>query len=95
MRSYELVIILSSKLDSKKQDKITDKLKKTISDLKGKLLLSEVWGLKNLAYPISKQDQGIYFYYKLTLEADKLLTLEKTIKLEENILRFLLIKLET
>lgn len=94
MRDYELVIILSSKLDKKKQEQIIAKLKKTLTSLKGKITKEEKWGQKNFAFPIKKQLQGSFHIFNFFLNEEKLIDFKKKILIEEGILRYLLIRLE-
>lgn len=49
---------------------------------------------KRLAYPIDKNKNGYYILNNLGLEADKIIELDKKIKLIKNVLRHLIIKAE-
>lgn len=87
---YELVFIL-------KEDKeeILTKIKNLIFNFKGNILEEEKWGKKELAYRIKKQDSGYYFLWKITLPKKETLSLKKKLNLEENILRYLLLKVKS
>ena len=49
---------------------------------------------KRLAYPIDKNKNGYYLLNNIGLEADKIIELDKKIKLIKNVLRYLIIKAE-
>lgn len=92
MRNYELVIILSSRLEEEKQKKLIDQVKKSIIDLKGKVTKADNWGKRAFSYPIKKQTQGIYVQLNFSLDEGKVRDLEKKIKAQEDFLRYLLIR---
>lgn len=94
MRDYELVIIFSSQLEEDKQKKSIDKIKKSITGFKGKIKKTDNWGKKDFSYPIKKQTQGTYTQFKFSLDEGKIIDLEKKVKANENILRYLLIREE-
>jgi len=92
MRKYELVIILKPDLNKSEQEKIIKKMSKIITDLKGKVNKKDIWGKKNMAYPIKKQKQGTYVKLNISLPEDKIGDWREKIQLEDNIIRHLLIK---
>ncbi len=94
MRDYELTLLVDPGLEEKKQKVIIDGIKKLIEKAKGKIKKEEVWGKKKLSYPIKKKKEGFYYFYLLSLPVASLPEIEKKLKLEEGILRFLTIKKE-
>lgn len=91
-RSYELVIVVSSKVKAEKRGGVLDKLSKFIIDLGGKTVKTEELGLKDLAYPIRHELSGWYALLNLSLPAEAVKKLDDMIKREEKIIRYLLIK---
>lgn len=89
MRKYELTLVLKPKLTKESQKKLLEKIKKTLG--KGKILSTELWGKKELAYPIKKEKEGIYLFLELEYKAEKGGEIERNLRLEESILRHLLI----
>lgn len=87
MNSYELVFIL-------KEDKeeTTNKIKKYIEDLTGKIQSSEKWGKKDFTYPIKKLKAGYYFLWKINFSQDKIQEFKKKLDFDEEIVRYLLLK---
>lgn len=94
MRDYELTLVIDPDLTSEKQKKLVAKIKKEISDLKGKIEKTEEWGKKELAYPIKKKTLGYYFFIETELPEKAPTEIEKKIKLDEGIIRYLLVKSE-
>lgn len=92
MYNYELILILDANEDG--QEKILTKLKKLISNLGGKITEIKEWGKRELAYPIKKREEGIYFLIKLELSGREVKELDNKLKLEEGILRHLMVRKE-
>lgn len=92
MRKYELVFILAPNLKAEEQKKEIAKVEKAIESLKGKLEKKEIWGKKELAYPIRKFKEGIYVKFDLRLPEKKIRDWRGKIKRENKIIRHLLIK---
>jgi small subunit ribosomal protein S6 len=54
----------------------------------------ENWGLKKLAYPIAKKNSGFYHLFDFMASGDLIDKLELSFRRDENILRFLTVKLD-
>lgn len=94
MRTYDLTFILSSALAKEEQDKEITKIKKFIEDAGGKAGKLDEWGKKELTFPIKKQLEGNFFNLGLELEGKEAKATEDKLKLEEKILRHLLVRKE-
>jgi small subunit ribosomal protein S6 len=94
MRKYEFVLVFSPQVSSENQKKLVNKLKKIIEEAKGKVEKINEWGRRELAYPIRKFTEGTYFLLDCNLPTDVPAELEKKIKLEEEVIRYLLIRKE-
>ncbi len=94
-KNYETVFILTPVLSDDQAKEAAKKFKKTITDLGGKVVNEENWGLKKLAYPIQKKTTGFYHLVQFTGEGEEIInTLEVTYKRDERILRFLTVALD-
>lgn len=89
MNSYELVFIVKDE-----KEETLKKIQQLIEDAKGKIASQEKWGKKTLAYPIKKLHAGYYFVWKLAMEQGKVQEFKKKLEFDENILRYLLLKIE-
>lgn len=92
MSDYQLAVLFRSDLSEEARTKILDSIKDKVVKEEGAIKTEELWGHRGLAYPIKGQDKGFYVYFNLELERGKVSELDKTIKLNEDILRYLLIK---
>lgn len=94
-KRYETVFILTPVLSDDQAKEAAKKFKKTITDLGGKIVNEENWGLKKLAYPIQKKTTGFYHLLEYAGEGQEIINaLELTFKRDERILRFLTVALD-
>lgn len=91
MRGYELTVVLKPDLADKSREDLLAKIKKLIEDAKGKIESQDLWGKKTLSYPIKKEREGIYAYFVLSFPRSEVSILEKKMKIEEGVLRHLLV----
>lgn len=77
-----------------KRKSVKESLEKLVSTLKGKIEKTEDLGEKELAYTIKKADSGYFFNFKLSLEATKIKELLSKLQLNDNLLRYLLVRTE-
>ena len=94
MNNYETVFITSPVLSDVQVKETVQKFKKLITDAEGKMVHEENWGLRKLAYPIKNKATGFYFLFQFQAEGDFIGKYEKSFKHDEQILRFLTVKLE-
>lgn len=89
--NYDLVVVLKADEELKKaEDRLKAMIEKegfTVRDL-------SVWGKKTLAYPIKKQDQGIYISMTVTSTSAKPAQIYTRFRLEDTVLRSLILKQE-
>ncbi len=91
MRQYELMLIISGGVAEDKTKEISTKLKKLLESLGGKILKQKELEKKRLAYRIYSQDFGYYSVINFSLEPEKLEDFESQLRLEEEILRHIII----
>lgn len=93
MRLYEVLYIVSPEVDEEGIAALVGKVNGTIETLGGKVdggIQTEPWGRRRLAYPIRNFEEGFYVLCHFSLEPPKLGDLERTLKLTDGILRYLL-----
>lgn len=94
-KRYETVFILTPVLSDDQAKEAAKKIKTTITDLGGKIVNEENWGLKKLAYPIQKKTTGFYHLMEFAGEGEAIIgALELVYKRDERILRFLTVVLD-
>ncbi len=94
-RRYETVYIFDSALE---EPAVTEKLERfhtfLTRDGKGSVTNVAHWGKRTLAYSLKKRDSGYYVVAQFETAADLLPEYERAVKLDEGVLRFLVVASE-
>jgi small subunit ribosomal protein S6 len=95
MRHYETMIVTKPTLTDEEKANIIENIKKVIGEFNGEVVAIDNIGVRDLAYPIQKFERGHYYiiYYKATPEC--VLELERQMRYNEDLLRFMTVKYET
>lgn len=93
-REYESIFILHPDSQSNVIDNISGRCQDIISRLNGKLLRAENWGRRKLAYPVKKNQKGIYIYLKYLGYQDLVHELERNFRAIDSIIKFLSVKID-
>lgn len=94
MPIYETVFIARQELSAQQVDALTEQYSKIITDAKGKILKTENWGLRTLAYRINKNRKGHYVLIESDVESAAVQEVERNMRIDENVLRYLTMRLE-
>jgi len=92
MPKYELVFVVQPVIEEEPLNALVEKMKKTISDLKGQVTQVDAWGKRRLAYPIRKHREGFYFLVQADMPTSAVRGVERSIKLMEDVLRYLIVR---
>lgn len=90
MNTYSLTLLVKNDLDEKARGELLSSITKNF----GKLDKEDLWGTRNLAYPIKHNDKAFYAYYEFSSQPNTIAPLDKIIKFNEDILRYLLLRTE-
>jgi len=94
VRDYELMVVLSPDLDEAGVDATTERLGTQIGGRGGEVVDVQKWGRRRLAYPIAKHRDGFYTVAKLKLTPEAAEPLERSLRLNESVIRHLLVRLD-
>ena len=92
-KMYESAVLINAALEEDQIQSIISRIKELISSNDGEITDVEDRGRKRLAYMIKKSKIGYYIIFQFNAYPQIISTLEKFYKLDENILRYLSIKL--
>ena len=93
MKDYELTVLIHPDLEMN-LDPALDKVRKTVESAGGKITKEENDGKKRLSYKLGGQDFAVYYYLDLSLPADAPLKISSTLNITEEILRYLLVRVD-
>lgn len=94
MPFYETVFIARQDLTENQVKDLTDRFTKVITDQKGKILKTEQWGLRTLAYKINKSRKGHYTLIESEVAGPAIIELERVMRLDEDVMRSLTLRLD-
>ena len=94
LHDYELVVIISPDLDEERIGAIVDNVTQFITGKGGVLSDIEQWGKRKLAYPLKHFMEGYYVLAKLKLESKLTKELNANLQISEEVLRYLLIRID-
>ena len=98
VRDYEMVIMFRPNLTQDEVSSLWERYKGFITERGGEITHEEDWGTRRLAYPIRRAGQkfleGIYRLARFRADANVAPELEAQLRLAEEVLRFLVIRLE-
>ena len=94
MRTYELVFIAQPGLDEEGLASLVETVKQTVTENGGEIIKEEMMGRRKLAYPINRYEEGHYILLHANLERPTLNELERRLKLSEDILRHIIVRLD-
>ena len=93
MRRYETVFIVTPDSSEEELQAVADKFRGVITGMNGKVAAYDEQGKKSLAYNIKKQSKGYYVLMDYLGHADVVVELERNMRLDDRILKYLTVKL--
>ena len=94
MNCYEHTLIAKQDLSENQNKELIDKYENIINKNLGKVLKTENWGLRNLAYKIKNNRKGFYLHIKFEGVGKTVEELEGAENIDEILLRFLTVKVK-
>jgi small subunit ribosomal protein S6 len=94
MPLYENVFIARQDISGAQVDALADSFTQLIADNGGAVKKREYWGLRNLAYRMRKNRKGHYVLMNLEAPAAAVAELERVMRINEDVLRYLTIRVE-
>ena len=95
MAFYECTFVARSDMSKADVEKLGTTFSKIITDNEGKIVKTEYWGLRTLAYKINKMAKGHYMMLGLDCSAQALKELERQIGINEDIIRTLTVRVDS
>ncbi|MDR2162183.1 MAG: 30S ribosomal protein S6 [Desulfovibrio sp.] len=93
MRKYETLLLLSPELSPDARSAFVDGVKAVIDREGGRMLMEDIWGMRDLAYPVQKQMRGFYARLEYAAPPALVAELERNIRIADGIFKFVTVKL--
>ena len=95
MNRYELTYIIDAALEETARKELIEKISGLIVANGGEVeKVDETWGKRRLAYAINYKTEGWYVLVTMKAPAELPRELERNLQINENVLRYLVVKLE-
>jgi len=95
MNKYEMIYIIDTGLEEAARKELIEKVSALITNNGGEIeKVDETWGKRRLAYAIDYKTEGWYVLVNFQAPAELPRELERNLKINENVLRYLVVKLE-
>ncbi len=91
MRLYEIVYIFDATLDEDSVNKKLEKFHPLVVGKTGEIVAVDHWGIRQMAYPVKKQNTGYYVVSQLRAEVEGLPEFERILTLDPELLRYLIV----
>ena len=93
MIKYEVMFIIDAALEDAQKDATVETVKTIIAE-NGEVTNVDVWGLRKLAYPIQKKNEGFYVVVEFNGNPDLPKELDRRLKISDNVIRHIIVNKE-
>lgn len=94
MNKYELALVVNAKIDDEARTKTVETVKELISRFGGTITNVDEWGKRRLAYEIQKMREGYYYFIQFDADSKAPREIEDRIRIMEDVIRYLCIRLD-
>jgi len=94
MALYEHVFLARQDLAQAQVDALAEQATKIIEEGKGKVVKTETWGLRSLAYRIAKNRKAHYVMLEIDAPTGVVAELERQLNINEDIIRFMTVRVD-
>ncbi len=94
LNQYELIYVAQPQLNATDLEGLSTKVTGFIEKANGQVLAFEEWGRKKLAYPIAKNEHGIFNYINFVAPADAPISIERALGLDDSFMRYITVQLD-
>lgn len=94
MRTYEVMYIIDPETPADKIEKLNDAVGKLIEKEGGEIVRRDDIGLKTMAYPIQKKEDGHYVLFEINGSGQEIAELERRMRVNDMILRYITVRVD-
>ncbi|MDB5680525.1 MAG: ribosomal protein [Sphingomonas bacterium] len=94
MALYEHVFLARQDLAQAQVDALAEAATKIITDNQGKVVKTETWGLRSLAYRIAKNRKAHYVMLEIDAPGSVVAELERQTQINEDVIRYMTVKVD-
>ena len=94
MALYEHVFLARQDLAQAQVDALAEAATKIVEDGQGKVVKTETWGLRSLAYRIAKNRKAHYVMLEIDAPGSVVAELERQTQINEDVIRYMTVKVD-
>lgn len=91
MNQYEIAVLYHPDLEVD-LTKAEEKIVKIFTDNGGKVVATDNWGKRKLAYIIKKQEHAVYVFYTVDMPGEGVKKVESILNITDEVIRYLITK---
>jgi small subunit ribosomal protein S6 len=88
------MFILPATLDDEAATATTERVRGYVSSRGGEIHSLELWGRRRLAYPIERNQDGVYHIARISLSPEHTIELDRALRLNEQVLRHMIVRVD-
>ena len=92
LNKYESIYIINPEVEEQGIKELVEKFNTLIETEGGKVSETQEWGLKRLAYPIQKKEQGYYGLVNFEAKPESIVELERVYKITDSVMKFITVR---
>lgn len=93
MAKYEVMFIIDPILEDEKKNAVVERVQEIIN-ADGEVSSVDTWGMRKLAYPINKKNEGYYVVVEFKASADLPKELDRRLRISDDVMRHIIINKE-
>ena len=90
MKKYEVMFIIDPTLEDAQKDATVETVKGIIAS-EGEVENVDVWGMRKLAYPIQKKNEGYYVVIDFSADTELPKELDRRLRISDDVMRHIII----
>ena len=93
-RTYEVMYIIDPETDPERVEKLNDAVGKLIEKEGGEIVRMDDIGMRELAYPIQKKNEGHYVLFEINGSGQEIAELERRMRVNDMIIRYVTVRVD-
>jgi len=96
VREYEVTVVIQPQLEEAERNQLIERLSDLLipGSKENGALTANHWGVRQLAYPIRKFQEGYYVLFEAQLDPTRIRDIERSMQYNEDVLRYLVVRKE-
>jgi small subunit ribosomal protein S6 len=90
MKKYEVMFIINPTLEEEKREAAIEKIKAVI-EADGTIETVDAWGMRKLAYPIEKKNEGYYVVIDFSASTELPKELDRRMRISDDVMRHMIV----